>query len=215
MKNKTPLLLVVMGVSGCGKSTLAKAISVALNLRMLDGDDLHSTQSIVKMQAGIALDDADRWPWLDRIANYLASGAIQDNSEPGRVIACSALKRSYRDRIRKPLAGLRFIFLDGDDALIRSRMAARTGHFMQLELLDSQLHTLERPGADETDVISLNMMYSVDNLVAQTIAALQTLATQQPPSDGRTNVHLAKPANGLNVFANGKTALLSAPATTQ
>ena len=188
MKNKTPLLLVVMGVSGCGKSTLAKAISVALNLRMVDGDDLHSTQSIVKMQAGIALDDADRWPWLDRIANYLASGAIQDNSEPGRVIACSALKRSYRDRIRKQLAGLRFIFLDGDDALIRSRMAARTGHFMQLELLDSQLSTLERPGADETDVISLNMMYPVDNLVAQVIAALQTLATQQPP--------------GLDVFAN-------------
>ena len=177
MKNKIPLLLVVMGVSGCGKSTLAKAISVALNLRMVDGDDLHSTQSIVKMQAGIALDDADRWPWLDRIANYLASGATQDNSEPGRVIACSALKRSYRDRIRKQLAGLRFIFLDGDDALIRSRMAARTGHFMQLELLDSQLRTLERPGADETDVISLNMMYPVDNLVAQVIAALQTLAT--------------------------------------
>ena len=188
MKNKTPLLLVVMGVSGCGKSTLAKAISVELNLRMVDGDDLHSTQSIVKMQAGIALDDADRWPWLDRIANYLASGATQDNSESGRVIACSALKRSYRDRIRKPLAGLRFIFLDGDDALIRSRMAARTGHFMQLELLDSQLRTLERPGADETDVISLNMMYPVDNLVAQAIAALQTLATQQPP--------------GLDVFAN-------------
>jgi gluconokinase len=172
MTEKTPLLLVVMGVSSSGKSTLARALGKALGLSMMDGDDLHSEQSVHKMQAGIALDDADRWPWLDRIANYLATSADPSSPEAGKVVACSALKRAYRDRIRQSLHTVYFIFLDGDSELIRSRMASRQGHFMQLELLDSQLRTLERPGLDEKDVIRVDTTLAVEALVAQVTAAL-------------------------------------------
>jgi gluconokinase len=173
MSKKAPLLLVVMGVSGCGKSTFSKAVSTALGLSLMDGDDLHSAESVTKMQAGIALDDADRWPWLDQIGNYLVGGDRQNHQAPGRVVACSALKRVYRDRIRQSVDGVHFVFLDGDDELIRSRMAARTGHFMQLDMLDSQLRTLERPAVDEKNIICVNIVHPIDQLVAQVIAALQ------------------------------------------
>ena len=172
MTNKTPLLLVVMGVSSSGKTTLAKALGNALGLRMMDGDDLHSEQSVRKMKAGIALDDEDRWPWLDRIAQYLTTSTEPSSLDAGKVVACSALKRAYRDRIRQSLRTVHFIFLDGDSELIRSRMASRQGHFMQLELLDSQLRTLERPGLDEKDVICVDTTLAVEALVAQVTAAL-------------------------------------------
>ena len=130
------------------------------------------------MWSGFALDDSDRWPWLDRIASYLASNSHSSQScetsqtETGKVVACSALKRAYRDRIRSALPNLHFIFLDGDSELIRSRMASRKGHFMQLELLDSQLRTLERPTPDEADVIRVNTALPVPQIVAQVTAAL-------------------------------------------
>lgn len=165
MVQNTATLLVVMGVSGSGKSTFTKAISDALKLSSKDGDALHSLESVAKMQAGLALEDADRWPWLDRVALYLAEGNNQSTLERGRVVACSALKRVYRDRIRRSLPQVQFIFLDGDKALIHSRMAARTGHFMQLGLLDSQLRTLERPSIDEKDVITLDAALPIDQLV--------------------------------------------------
>ena len=163
-------LLVVMGVSGCGKSTIAAALGAALRLKIQDGDDLHSAQSISKMHSGVALDDADRWPWLDRIANYLAAPDISDTQAghgQGKVVACSALKLAYRDRIRRKVPDVRFIFLDGDSELIRSRMALRQGHFMQPDLLDSQLRTLERPSPDEKDVIRIETGLPVAQVVAQ------------------------------------------------
>ncbi len=172
MVQNAATLLVVMGVSGSGKSTFTKAISEALELSSKDGDALHSLESVAKMQAGFALDDADRWPWLDRVALYLAEGEKQNAYERGRVVACSALKRAYRDRIRRSLPRVQFIFLDGDKALIHSRMAARTGHFMQPGLLDSQLRTLERPGVDEHDVITLDAALAIDQLVRQVMSAL-------------------------------------------
>ena len=159
--------LVVMGVSGCGKSTIAAALATDLGLGLADGDDLHSTQSVSKMHSGIALDDADRWPWLDRIAEYLVAPDMPASHARGKIVACSALKRAYRDHIRRTVAGVRFIFLDGDKELIRSRMALRQGHFMQLELLDSQLQTLERPALDETDVIHIETGLPVERLVTQ------------------------------------------------
>ena len=168
-----PLHVVVMGVSGCGKSTLASALAQRLQLDMKDGDDLHLSESVEKMRSGVALTDADRWPWLDRIGDYLAQATPNQN---GRIVACSALKRVYRDRIRARAGKVVFIFLDGDAELIRQRMARRAGHYMPPELLDSQLRTLELPAPDETDILTLPIATSVDALVAQALAGLKPLA---------------------------------------
>lgn len=165
----TPLRLIVMGVSGCGKSTMAAALGQRLGLEMVDGDDLHLPESVAKMSAGIALEDADRWPWLDRIGTYLSQPHPQ-----GRVVACSALKRVYRDRIRAQAGEVCFVFLDGDFELINQRMRQRVGHYMQPGLLDSQFRTLEKPQADETDVIRLPITEPVQDMVAQALQGLQT-----------------------------------------
>jgi len=133
--------VVVMGVSGSGKTTVGAALADALGLRFVDGDALHPVANVAKMAAGIPLDDADRAPWLDAIGAVLAAGPV--------VVACSALKRAYRDRLRAAAPGLQLVFLDGDPALLASRMTARPGHFMPASLLDSQLATLERPEPDE------------------------------------------------------------------
>jgi gluconokinase len=166
----SPLRLIVMGVSGCGKSTMATALAAQLGLDMVDGDDLHLSESVAKMRSGIALEDADRWPWLDRIGDYLSTPHAQ-----GRVVACSALKRAYRDRIRAQAGDVCFVFLDGDFSLIEKRMRQRVGHYMQPGLLDSQFRTLEKPQADETDVIHLPITEPVQAMVEQALQALQNL----------------------------------------
>jgi len=165
--NHMPLRLIVMGVSGCGKSTMASALGERLGLEMVDGDDLHLPESVAKMRSGIALQDADRWPWLDRIGHYLAQA-----QEPGRVVACSALKRVYRERIREQAGDVCFVFLDGDFDLIEQRMRQRVGHYMQPGLLDSQFRTLEKPQPDESDVIRLPITEPVQDMVAQALNAL-------------------------------------------
>jgi carbohydrate kinase (thermoresistant glucokinase family) len=166
-----PLRLIVMGVSGCGKSTMAAALGERLGLDMVDGDDLHLSESVAKMRSGIALQDEDRWPWLDRIGEYLSRPHAQ-----GRVVACSALKRAYRDRIREQAGDVCFVFLDGDFELIQKRLQQRVGHYMQPGLLDSQFQTLEKPEADETDVIHLPITEPVQDMVMQALTALQTSA---------------------------------------
>lgn len=163
------LTLVVMGVSGTGKSTVATAIASALNLPCLDGDDLHAPASVQKMKSGQALDDDDRWPWLDRVGSLLADGHA---APAGLVVSCSALKRSYRDRIRQAAPSLRFVFLDGSSDLIQSRLQQRQGHYMPATLLASQLLTLQRPGLDEPDVLHLNIADSVPELVNQVLSSL-------------------------------------------
>jgi carbohydrate kinase (thermoresistant glucokinase family) len=167
-----PLRIVVMGVSGSGKSTLAEGLSKALGMQMKDGDELHLPESVAKMSAGIALQDADRWPWLDRIANYLVNTAPRAQGQAGAIVACSALKQIYRDRIRQQAGPVVFLFLDGSPELIRQRMHERKGHYMQAGLLDSQLHTLEKPGADEADVITLSIDQSVSVLLEKSMAKL-------------------------------------------
>ena len=112
-----------MGVSGSGKSTLAQNLSQILQLRMKDGDELHLPESVAKMSAGIALDDEDRWPWLDRIGQYLIDADAENG--PGGIVACSALKRIYRDRIRHHAGPVVFLFLEGSPELIRQRMQQR------------------------------------------------------------------------------------------
>jgi carbohydrate kinase (thermoresistant glucokinase family) len=171
-----PLRLIVMGVSGCGKSTMATALGERLGLEVVDGDDLHPPENIAKMRSGIALDDADRWPWLDRIGAYLSQHHPQ-----GRVVACSALKRAYRDRIREQAGPVCFVFLNGSFEVIEARMSQRVGHYMQAGLLTSQFQTLEIPRSDETDVITLSITQPVDDLVGQVLAALQTHQNQTPP----------------------------------
>ncbi len=163
-----PLKLIVMGVSGSGKSTLSMALGERLGLEVMDGDDLHLPESVAKMRAGIALQDADRWPWLDRIGAYLAA-----SGSPGRVVACSALRRIYRDRIRAQAGAVQFVFLEGSYELISQRMARRAGHYMQPQMLESQFRTLERPTADESDVITLTITEPVSQLVDEAISGLQ------------------------------------------
>ena len=137
-------VLVVMGVSGCGKSTVAGLLAARLGWDLEEGDDLHPPENVAKMAAGVPLDDADRWPWLERVASW-----IRQHTEAGRagVITCSALKRCYRDRLRGP--DVTFVYLHGSQELIASRLSRRHGHYMPLALLDSQLATLEPPGQDE------------------------------------------------------------------
>jgi len=142
------LAVVVMGVSGAGKTTVGRALADALGANFIDGDDLHSEAARAKMAAGVALTDDDRWPWLDRVGAALASGR--------RIVACSALKRAYRDRIRTAAGPrLRFIYLVADAGAMRQRVASRPGHYMPASLVDSQFAALEPP-RDEPDVIELS-----------------------------------------------------------
>ena len=164
------IALIVMGVSGSGKSTVAAGIASALGLAFIDGDGLHAPASVARMRAGIALTDEDRWPWLDRIGACLGE---QGKSPRGMAIACSALKRAYRDRIRAAAPGVRFVFLDGPAALIETRMATRTGHYMPSTLLASQLQTLEPPGADEPDVQRLGIEQPVEALIGAAVRVLR------------------------------------------
>ena len=161
--------IVVRGVSGCGNSSVAAGLAEALGADLIDGDDLHSAESVAKMRAGIPLTDADRWPWLDRIGARLTKAT---QGERGLVIACSALKRVYRDRLRAAAPGLRFVFLDGSAELIAERLARRAGHYMPAGLLASQLQTLERPQADEGDVVRLDVAGSVEGLVFEAAKGL-------------------------------------------
>lgn len=144
------LRLVIMGVSGCGKSTVGAALAARLGLAYRDGDDLHPAANVEKMRAGQPLGDADRWPWLDRVAAVL-------KDEAPVIIGCSALRRAYRDRIRSGAGGpVHFVHLSGQRDLIAARMATRAGHYMPLSLLDSQFATLEPPGPDEALTIDID-----------------------------------------------------------
>ncbi len=149
----TDLLLatpvVVFGVSGSGKSTVAKALAQRLGYEFRDADDLHSRANIEKMHAGHPLTDEDRRPWLDRVGRTMSDILAEQR---GVVMACSALKRSYRDQLREHVASTFFVFLDGSEELIASRVNARQGSFMPASLLASQFDTLEPLGVDEIGV---------------------------------------------------------------
>jgi carbohydrate kinase (thermoresistant glucokinase family) len=151
MTGNTPAALVVMGVSGSGKSTVAGLLVKRLGWDFQEGDDLHPPANLAKMAAGKPLGDEDRWPWLDLVGRWIAEQ--RDEGRPG-IVTCSALKRAYRDRIRdRGGAGIVFVYLDGSREKIAERLAARRDHFMPSGLLDSQLETLEPPGADENVVV--------------------------------------------------------------
>ncbi len=144
--------IVVMGVSGSGKTTVGRILAATLGAEFIDGDDLHSDAARAKMASGHALTDEDRWPWLDRVAARLAEG---ERTGQGAVIACSALRRVYRDRLRAGAGpALRFVYLDATPEAMRARVGSRKDHYMPASLVDSQFATLEPPQG-ETDVVKL------------------------------------------------------------
>jgi len=151
-----------MGVSGCGKSSVGQRLADTLNVPFIEGDSFHSPENIAKMAAGIALTDEDRAGWLQSLQEQIRS-ARENNS--GLVISCSALKRRYRDVLRAGDPELHFAHLSGSRELIASRMQERTGHYMPLSLLDSQLAALEPLQADEQG-IELDILCQPQDLVS-------------------------------------------------
>ena len=139
--------VVVMGVCGSGKTTVGTLLAHALGVTYVDGDDLHPPRNVALMASGTPLTDDDRAEWLDAVAATLQA------TPQGLVVSCSALRRRYRDRLRKAAPDLRLLHLHGPRALLWQRMAARQGHYMPAALLDSQLQTLEPPAADERAVV--------------------------------------------------------------
>jgi gluconokinase len=156
--------IVVLGVSGSGKSTVGVLLATALRLRFVDADTLHSESNRRKMSAGRPLNDAERAPWLDAVAAVLAAGSV--------VVACSALRRGYRDRLRLAAPDLQFVYLQGRAALLEERLAARRHEFMPAELLESQLTTLEPPQADERAIV-VDITQSPAEIVRQLADRLQ------------------------------------------
>ena len=145
-----PVIVVVMGVSGSGKSTVAAMLAAALGCQFQEGDDLHPPENVEKMRSGIPLTDADRMPWLRKIATEIDGWRAR--GECG-VLTCSALKRSYRDIIIGERRDVVLVYLKGSRELIHQRMVARHGHFMPIALLDSQFTTLEAPTPDEHPIV--------------------------------------------------------------
>jgi gluconokinase len=165
--NEVPCALVVMGVSGSGKSTIADALAKRLGWRYEDGDKFHPASNVAKMSAGQPLTDEDRWPWLQAIADEIDRICAKGEHA---VVACSALKRAYRKILVHGRSDVRIVFLDGTEALIAGRLAARKGHFMPPGLLTSQFKTLEPPAVDErplTVSIDATVETIVDDIIGQ------------------------------------------------
>lgn len=137
------MVVIIMGVSGCGKTTVGQLLAERLNLPYFDADDFHPESNVNKMESGIPLNDEDRWPWLENLNRSIREW----NQDSGAVLACSALKKSYRDVLRRDTGkdGVTFVFLKGSKALISERLENRSGHYMPPELLDSQFEALEEP----------------------------------------------------------------------
>lgn len=154
---------IIMGVSGCGKSSVGQALAASLGWDFYDADDFHPPENITKMANGIPLDDADRAPWLESLRDLIASCLQSDR--PG-VLACSALKERYRQKLLEGNPGVRLVYLKGSYDLIWSRMARRPGHYMKPEMLQSQFDALEEP----QNAINIDISYPLAQIVEQILA---------------------------------------------
>ena len=171
-----PVIVVVMGVSGSGKTVIGARLAEALGGRFAEGDRFHPPENISRMSAGLPLRDEDRWGWLDAIATEISEAERQGET---LVVACSALKRVYRDRLRLASRRLRFVYLEiGRDAAA-ARVAARKGHFMPASLIDSQFAALEPPAPDE-EAVTLDAAGDPAELVAFALAAIAKSADAFP-----------------------------------
>jgi gluconokinase len=164
--------IVVMGVSGSGKSTVGAALAQRLRVPFADGDDFHPPANVAKMTAGQALDDDDRYPWLEAIGQWLA------DHHDGGVMSCSALKRKYRDQMRRHCADVEFLHLSGTPEVIGKRQASRPGHFMPASLLQSQFATLEPLDPDERG-IAIDVDQNIDSIVDDYVELSATRTTEQ------------------------------------
>ena len=162
------LVIVVMGVSGSGKSTVGALLAARLGWPFAEADEFHPAANVAKMRAGIPLTDEDRWPWLEAMADWIEA---RRNEGRSCVVTCSALKRAYRDRLRRGHGDLRFVHLAGDYGLIAERMRSRRHEYMPLALLESQFATLEPPREDEGALV-LSVTEPPDALVQRIVAAL-------------------------------------------
>jgi gluconokinase len=167
--------IVVMGVSGSGKSTLGAALAQRLRVPFADGDDFHPPANVAKMTAGQALDDDDRYPWLEAIGQWLA------DHPDGGVMSCSALKRKYRDQLRRHCADVEFLHLSGTPEVISKRQASRPGHFMPASLLQSQFATLEPLDPDERGT-AIDVDQNIDSIVDNYV---ELSATRTPEQENR------------------------------
>jgi gluconokinase len=167
MKNDTVIL--VIGVSGSGKSTIAKDLAARLNFDFVEGDDFHSEAEIAKMHGGTPLTDADRWPWLERIKADLMEHV---EARQPVVVACSGLRKAYREHLIGALPDTRLVYLKGSKPVIAARMHRRRNHFMPASLLDSQFAILEEPGPDEHPVV-VSVEGSEEATITGIVAGLQ------------------------------------------
>ncbi|MGW4436447.1 gluconokinase [Streptomyces sp. NPDC004596] len=167
---RTPQVVVVMGVAGTGKTTIGPLLAARLGVPYAEGDDFHPQANIEKMSAGVPLEDADRWPWLEAIGHW-----AHGRAGLGGVASSSALKRSYRDRLRAVAPGVVFLHLTGDRELIADRMSHRQGHFMPTALLDSQFATLEPLEPDEAGV-AVDVSGSPEEITERAVRALETFS---------------------------------------
>jgi carbohydrate kinase (thermoresistant glucokinase family) len=172
-----PAVVIVMGVSGCGKSTIGALLASRLRWEFEDADWLHPAANVEKMHSGVPLTDEDRWPWLNAVAAWIDHCR---RSGGHSVIACSALKRRYRDILIGDRVDVRLIYLKGDEELIARRIATRHEHFMPRSLLHSQFEALEEPGPDENPVI-VSVEPRPHEIVAQILSALDLIEGAQLP----------------------------------
>ncbi|MGX1162439.1 gluconate kinase (SKI family) [Arthrobacter sp. SLBN-100] len=172
------LRVIVMGVSGCGKTTIGDLVARELGVPFLDADSLHPVENVAKMAAGTPLTDEDRWPWLATVGARLANAG-----DGGMVLACSALRRSYRDAIREQAPDTIFLHLHGSKDVLRARTEGRTGHFMPPALLESQLATLEPLQADEAGVV-VDIASPVDEVVASALANIAAVGRSRNAAAG-------------------------------